>query len=100
MNIFAFHVADECLHVFASEALALQYCSAAEVSAQAWLFFAEDGSPLRVEQGLEERRFLRPWASCSSCRLAQLLPYVRKLEGLAGAETLDALRRRFGAELA
>ncbi|GAB2888722.1 hypothetical protein GCM10027046_16470 [Uliginosibacterium flavum] len=100
MTIFAFHVADACLHVFASPALALQHCSAAEVSAQVWLFFAEDGSPLRVEQGLEGMRFLRPWASCSSCSLAQLLPYVRTLEGQAGVETLDALRRRFGAELA
>lgn len=98
MTILAFHVADECLHVFASPALALQHCSAAEVSAQVWLFFAADGSPLCVEQGLEERRFLRPWASCSSCSLAQLLPYVRVLQTQAGAETLEALRSRFGAD--
>jgi len=62
------------------------------------VYFAEDGSPLRLDQGLDGERVLRPWASCSSCRLAQILPYVRAGAGSVGEDTLEMLRRQFGAE--
>ncbi|MDP5240178.1 hypothetical protein Q9Q94_11605 [Uliginosibacterium sp. 31-16] len=100
MSVFGFRVADESLHVFASPAAVFQSCSGAALSAQDWLFFAVDGSPLRLEQGLDGRPYLRPWASCSSCSLPQMLPYVRALHDPSGAESLAALCQRFGAELA
>lgn len=100
MSVFGFRVADESLHVFASPAAALQQCAGAVLPTQDWLFFAADGSPLRLEQGLNGWPYLRPWASCSSCSLPQLLPYVRALHDANGAESLATLCQRFGAELA
>lgn len=43
------------------------------------LIFDADGEPLRREEA--GRAFLRPWASCSACRLVQVLGDVSCLEG-------------------
>lgn len=43
------------------------------------LIFDANGEPLRREEA--GRAFLRPWASCSACRLAQVLAEVGCLEG-------------------
>lgn len=43
------------------------------------LIFDANGEPLRREEA--GRTFLRPWASCSACRLVQVLADVSCLEG-------------------
>ena len=98
MKLFAFHVGEACLHVFATQAEALRHCAGSAGAAPDWLFFAGDGSPLRLEAGLDGACFLRPWASCSSCSLSQVLPFVRELHG--DSEGLDVLCQLFGAEIA
>ncbi|MEC5397463.1 hypothetical protein [Uliginosibacterium sp. H1] len=91
--VFAFRVDDGALHVLPDAASAPAQCAAAEVRAQQWLFFADDGEPLRP-QFLEAdgRYFLRPWASCSSARLDQVLHLVTAVQGTPPLDTLDAVQ--------
>jgi len=93
MKVFRFTAADGGFVSFASHAEALADLD----GGRDCVYFAEDGSPLRLEQGLDGYCFLRPWASCSSCRLVQVLPYVRTGEGSIDEETLAGLRAKFGS---
>ncbi|MBS1209843.1 MAG: hypothetical protein H6R19_2241 [Proteobacteria bacterium] len=92
MKVFRFNAADGALVGFATHVAALADLGGGPDC----VYFAEDGSPLRLEQGLDGGRFLRPWASCASCHLAQILPYVRVGEGSIDGETFSLLCARFG----
>jgi len=93
MKVFRFNALDGQFVCFASSAEALADLGGGPDC----VYFAEDGSPLRLEQGLDGYRFLRPWASCASCSLVQILPYVRTGEGSLNEEALASLRAQFGA---
>lgn len=90
--VFVFEVDTAVLHGHADVAAALAGCDAAGLKAQRWLFFDASGQPLRAECLAGEQMFLRPWASCSSCSLEQLLPWVREL---AGGLSVDRLRQLY-----
>jgi hypothetical protein len=92
MKVFVFDSERAHLALHSSPQAALAGREPAALKAQRWLFFALDGSGLRVDCHADGTQHLRPWASCSSCTLAQLLPYVQQLgEGLS----LQGLREQF-----
>lgn len=100
MSVFAFSVAGGALHVFPDAAAAAIACRGEEVAADVWLFFDADGSPLRadfLERG--GRYYLRPWASCASCSLPQVLHLVTEVIGPSGMDSVEAITRRL-AQLA
>lgn len=83
------------LTCFASRDEALQGRDDEALRRQRWLFFAEDGSPLRVDFLADGSSQMRPWASCSSCTLIQLMPFVLGTgPGLDAAGELESLRKR------
>ncbi|MFT4173306.1 MAG: hypothetical protein QM639_12150 [Rhodocyclaceae bacterium] len=85
MSIYGLDTMRNVLHAFADEAAAVAACPLAQAQAQEWLFFADDGEPLRpLPWGQAGAYTLRPWASCSSCRLEQVLPFVTRIEGMPG----------------
>lgn len=98
MSLYAFEVEAKRLQVVADAAALRAACPVDEVRAERWLFFAEDGSPLRpqfrrAESGAEEDYYLRPWASCGSCSLPQILPFIEETEGVSR----DVLMTRFAS---
>jgi hypothetical protein len=94
--IFAYHVELRHLGVFENSAEALKRCLTYPTRLQDWLFFAFDGSPLRVQDGGDGVIFLRPWASCASCQLAQILPYVDCVQGNPPFDSVRGIRDRLG----
>ena len=94
--IFRFDSDTSALQVHAHAQAALLGCVTEDLLKQRWLFFAADGSPLRVDCLADGSRQMRPWASCSSCRLEQLLPWINAVSGPAGLDTMSALRRHLG----
>lgn len=101
MSIYVLQVDTHVLHLVHDEAAVRALCPVSEVRAERWLFFAEDGSPLRPQFLPAEAGgtgyYLRPWASCGSCSLSQVLPFVTDLQG---PESLGALRARLGVPAA
>jgi len=97
MTIFVLTTHDNVLHVFASGAAALT-SDAVKTSRDSddVLFFAEDGAGLRHESG-GGMNYLRPWASCSSCSLSQVLPLVTAVRGAAPLDSLEAVSRFIAA---
>lgn len=94
MTIFAFSIPDGVLHVHRNVLSAVAACPVGEVAAQDWLFFADDGSPLRpdlLDGGV--RYYLRPWASCASCSLPQILHLVVAVRGTAPLDTVEGVAR-------
>ena len=94
--IFLFDSDASALQVHADAHAALLACLTEDLLRQRWLFFAADGSPLRADCLADGSRQLRPWASCSSCRLEQLLPWISTVSGPAGLDSVPALRRHLG----
>ncbi|MDQ7990215.1 MAG: hypothetical protein REI09_11335 [Candidatus Dactylopiibacterium sp.] len=90
--VYVFDSEQGLLEAFATREAALGGRDEAALRAQRWLFFDAAGQPLRVDVLLDGRRQMRPWASCASCTLAQLLPYVRSTGAGLDAAGLAALR--------
>lgn len=90
--IFVFDSEGATLTVQPDPATALQGLPSDELRRQRWLFFAADGSPLRVDCLADGSRQFRPWASCSSCRLEQILPWITRVSGPSGLDSVSALR--------
>lgn len=97
MTVFVFDSETGVLAHRASPAEALQGMSRELLRSQRWLFFAEDGAPLRVDCLADGSCQMRPWASCSSCRLEQLLPWIREIQGAPWLPDVDALRSHLAA---
>lgn len=98
MRVFAYHPTHKVLRVFEDAQQALAACPREAMASDSWLFFDADGQPLLAECGTEHRAFLRPWASCASCSLPQVLPYVLSVEGTPPMDTLDGVRHSLGCE--
>ncbi len=97
MTIFVLTTQDNVLHVFASEAAALASdVVKTSMDADGALFFAEDGAGMRHESG-GGMNYLRPWASCSSCSLPQVLSLVTNVKGAAPLDSLEAVSRFIAA---
>jgi hypothetical protein len=93
MTIFVLTTHDNVLHVFASEAAALESDAVkTSVGRDEALFFADDGSGLRHDCGAGAD-YLRPWASCSSCSLPQVLHLVTNVVGASPLDSLPAVTR-------
>jgi hypothetical protein len=92
--IFVYTVSRQALFIYASlgEAQVQRDCDAQDDL----LFFATDGSPLRLQDSGDGIKFLRPWASCGSCHLAQVLPYVQQVSGDALFDSPEAVRLHLG----
>lgn len=91
ISVFAFSVADGVLYVHPDAASAVAACDSAEVAADGWLFFDADGSPLRPDFLERGRYYLRPWASCASCSLPQILHMVNEVVGSPGVTSVAAV---------
>ena len=61
------------------------------------IFFAADGSPLRSERNSGGPDYLSPWASCSACRLEQVVHLVRRIDGELPEELPVALKAALAA---
>ena len=61
-----------------------------------WLFFDDAGLPLKMQRAAGETAFLRPWASCASCSLPQILHEVHRVQGSAPLDTLEGVSRHIG----
>jgi hypothetical protein len=85
MLIFTYSVDDALLGAFDGEAQALVAAAAAGSEV---LFFAADGSALRRSDLPGGGAYLRPWASCGSCSLPQVMPLVR---GMHPESVIDSL---------
>jgi hypothetical protein len=97
MTVFVLTTHDNVLHVFASEAAALTSDAVmSNKGSDEALFFADDGSGLRHECGISAD-YLRPWASCSSCSLPQVLHLVTKVVGASPLDSLPAVTRYISA---
>jgi hypothetical protein len=103
MTVFVLSTRDHVLHVFADAASALSsdVVNAFDVDAsgardEALLFFSDDGSGLRREQGAG-LDYLRPWASCSACSLPQVTHLVSGVKGAAPLDTLEAITKYLAA---
>lgn len=97
MTVFVLTTHDNVLHVFASEAAALTSDAVKEsMGGDEALFFGDDGSGLRHECSANAD-YLRPWASCSSCSLPQVLHLVTKVVGAAPLDSLAAVTRYISA---
>lgn len=93
MIVFVLTTHDNVLHVFASEAAALASDAVkTSMDTDGVLFFGEDGAGLRHEAG-GGMDYLRPWASCSSCSLPQVLSLVTVVHGAAPLDSLEAVSR-------
>ncbi|MEC5387100.1 hypothetical protein VVD49_15330 [Uliginosibacterium sp. H3] len=93
MTIFVLTTDDNVLHVFASEAAALTSDAVkANMGRDDALFFADDGSGLRHDR-VAGADYLRPWASCSSCSLPQVLHLVSAVVGASPLDSLEAVAR-------
>ena len=90
--IFVFDSETALLALHADAPAALSGRPSAELRDQRWLFFAADGEPLRVDCLADGSCQLRPWASCASCRLDQVLPFVASFTGTAACPDLMALQ--------
>jgi hypothetical protein len=93
MTIFVLTMHDSVLHVFSSEAAALASDAvSSNMGLGEALFFADDGSGLRHDCGAGAD-YLRPWASCSSCSLPQVLHLVTAVVGASPLDSLEAVSR-------
>jgi len=81
------------LQAYPDATRAIAACDPARVRAQTWLFFAADGSPLRPEF-MADSYYLRPWASCASCTLAQVLHAVQEVQGNPPFDSVEAILRQ------
>lgn len=95
MSIFAFQVSQHCLHVLATRQEARDLAGEA-IDAEDWLFFDAAGLPLKVQREEDGAVFLRPWASCASCSLPQVLFDVHEIRGLPPLDTLERIQRHLG----
>lgn len=94
MKYYVFDSGTGLLECFTQRDAMLQGRDREQLRQQRWLFFVEDGSPLRIDFLADGTLQMRPWASCSSCTLVQLLPFVLGIgQGLDAGE-LDDLRKR------
>lgn len=91
MSVFAYHVPECCLHVFTDASAALA-CAVACSDVDDWLFFDDRGSPLKLDRLQDYGTFLRPWASCASCSLEQVLYQVRQVSGERPLDSVEAIR--------
>jgi len=98
MAIFVLPDDDDVLYVFADEASAR--ASAVVNEKTDTLCFADDGSGLLLQHAADGAGWFRPWVSCSSCHLRQVLYRVRQVintscEELNSVESIDRhIRRR------
>ena len=93
MTVFVLTTHDNVLHVFASEAAALASDTVKNnAGGDDALFFADDGSGLRHDCSAN-MDYLRPWASCSSCSLPQVLHLVTAVVGPSPLDSLAAVSR-------
>ncbi len=97
MSVYVFDSEQGRLELHADREQALRGRDPAGLRGQRWLFFEADGSPLRLDLLADGSMQMRPWASCSSCTLAQLLPYVREAGCGLDDSALEALHRRLVA---
>ncbi|KAF7599673.1 MAG: hypothetical protein CGU28_05175 [Candidatus Dactylopiibacterium carminicum] len=71
------------VYLFLADSGLLRVCTDVQQALAAWqpdaLYFDAEGEPLRRESS--GKTFLRLWASCSSCRLEQVLGMVDMIEG-------------------
>jgi hypothetical protein len=90
---FALAKGDGGLRAFPSALLAAAHCTGRDVQDGAWLFFADDGSPL-------EARFERPDRQRPSAAISGNYTLQRALSGLWLQERLAQVRRVEGCGLA
>ena len=95
MSVFAFQVSQHSLHVLATRAEAAQL-PGGDADLDDWLFFDDAGLPLKMQRAAGETAFLRPWASCASCSLPQILHEVHRVQGGAPLDTLEGVSRHIG----
>lgn len=95
MSVFAFQISRHCLHVCSTSAEILQIPGAG-TEGEDWLFFDDAGRALRLQHEGAHISFLRPWASCASCSLPQILYDVQEVRGAVPLDTLEAVRRHIG----
>lgn len=95
MSVYVFDSEDKTLSRHADPAAALRGRDVSMLREQRWLFFTGTGESLRADVLADGSSQLRPWASCSSCTLVQVLPFVASLDG--SAAELAALRERLNA---
>lgn len=95
MSVYVFDSESASLSRYASPADALNGRAPDFLRAQRWLFFRANGEPLRVDVLADGSMQLRPWASCSSCTLAQVLPFVMHFD-VADEELADLNARLAG----
>jgi hypothetical protein len=92
MSVFAFQVSQHCLHVLDTRVDAVQLLGI-DADLEDWLFFDDAGQPLKIQHEAGATVFLRPWASCASCSLPQILHDVHQIRGIAPLDTLEGVRR-------
>jgi len=95
MTVFAYHVSTCCLHVVADASDALA-CMSVSSDIEDWLFFDKKGLPLRLDRISANPVFLRPWASCASCSLEQVLYMVQEVAGGSPLDSVEAVRTYLG----
>lgn len=95
MSVFAFQVSQHCLHVLATREEARELAGKM-ADAEDWLFFDDAGLPLKAQREADGAAFLRPWASCASCSLPQILYDVHEVRGLPPLDTLERIQRHVG----
>ena len=95
MAVFVMTADDDVLYVFADEAAALAFEVAYEVTGRSAdkLFFADDGSGLQHLKAGNGSGWFRPWASCNSCHLAQVLYRLKQIvdAGNTGLGSVEAI---------
>lgn len=97
MSVYVFDAELGMLESHVDRASALAGRDPAGLREQRWLYFEADGRPLRLDLLADGSMQMRPWASCSSCTLAQLLPFVLATGEGMDAAALATLRERFAA---
>lgn len=91
MSFYIFESASGCLAVYPGEAEALAAFAVDDGVER--LLFAADGGGLQCMRLADGSRYIRPWSSCGSCSLPQVLPYVQSVRG---GTTLEDIKRQFG----
>ena len=100
MAVFVLHDDDDVLYVFPDEASA----RAADVVKDKadMLCFADDGSGLQWLKDADGTGWFRPWVSCSSCHLRQVLYRVRRVINASHEElnSVGTIDRHIGRRVA
>jgi len=100
--IFAAETEERSLHVFPDALTAESYCEGMAVEATVWLFWDDDGSPLRPQFTIPNKRglltaengmyHLVPLTGPEHQVLAEALPHIRQVIGEAPFDSVRAVQ--------